>query len=316
MMMYRLSQYVAVFVQKIAHLKWGRIVQEQTESIEDPAWDGLVFRALRPEDLRQAWGLSQDARWPHRLEDWQFIYPLGSGVAVLDGEQLIGVAMSWDFVSCATLGMIIVSEAYQGRGIASRLVVDILNALPAPAALLHATPHGAGVYARRGFQPVGQISQHQGVAIDKQQETLPAGWSLRPAVHDDLDVLAELDRRASGMSRRALVQALLEQGQGVVLQDHGEIIGFSTLRTFGRGELIGPVVAVDEKAARVLIAHWLAVCAGRFVRIDIPPEIGIANWLAAAGLVRVDTGTRMICGTPAAGDGKFHTYALAAQALG
>ncbi|OZI45282.1 hypothetical protein CAL21_16375 [Bordetella genomosp. 4] len=297
-------------------LNWGRIVQEQSESIEDPAWDGLVFRALRPEDLPQAWGLSQAARWPHRLEDWQFIYPLGSGVAVLDGDQLIGVAMSWDFGSCATLGMIIVSETYRGRSIASRLVAGLLDALSAPAALLHATPHGAGVYARHGFQPVGQISQHQGVAIDKQQETLPAGWSLRPAAHDDLDVVAELDRCASGMSRRSLVQALLDKGQGVVLQDHGEVIGFSMLRPFGRGELIGPVVAVDEKAARVLIAHWLAVCAGRFVRIDIPPEIGIANWLATAGLVRVDTGTRMAYGASVAGDGEFHTYALAAQALG
>lgn len=297
-------------------LKWWRTVQEQTESIEDPARDGLVFRALRPEDLPQAWGLSQAARWPHRLDDWQFIYPLGSGVAVLDGDQLIGVAMHWDFGSCATLGMIIVSEAYRGRGIASRLVAHMLNTLAVPAALLHATPHGAGVYARHGFRPVGQISQHQGVAIDKQQETLPAAWSLRPAVRDDLDALAELDRRASGLSRRILVEALLEQGQGVVLQEHDEIIGFAMLRPFGRGELIGPVVAVDEKAARVLIAHWLAVCAGRFVRIDIPPEIGIASWLATAGLVRVDIGTRMICGTPDAGDGKFHAYALAAQALG
>ncbi|CAM4270071.1 GNAT family N-acetyltransferase [Bordetella muralis] len=291
-------------------------MQEQTESGEGPVWGGMVFRALRPEDLAQAWGLSQAARWPHRLEDWQFIYPLGSGVAVLDGDQLIGVAMHWDFGSYATLGMIIVSEAYRGRGIASQLVARILNTLSAPAALLHATPHGAGVYARHGFQPVGQISQHQGVAIDKQLETLPAGWSLRPAIRDDLDALAELDRRASGLSRRPLMQALLDQGQGVVLQEHDEMIGFSMLRPFGRGELIGPVVAVDEKAARVLIAHWLAVCAGRFVRIDIPPEMGIASWLATAGLMRVDTGTRMVCGAPAAGDGKFHAYALAAQALG
>lgn len=291
-------------------------MQEPADSIEDSAVQGLVFRALTQQDLPQAWGLSQAARWPHRLQDWQFIYPLGKGIAVCDGEQLIGVAMHWDFTSCATFGMIIVAEAYRGRGIASRLVAAMLNDKTAPAALLHATPHGAGVYARHGFQAVGQISQHQGVAIDNQQEALLPGWTLRPATRDDLDVLVDLDQRASGLSRRALMQALLEQGQGAVLQEHGETIGFSMLRDFGRGESIGPVVAIDEKAARVLIAHWLSVCAGRFVRIDIPPEIGLAGWLATAGLVRVDTGTRMVCGAPVSGDGKTQAFALVAQALG
>jgi len=290
-------------------------MQEQTESIENPDQRGLVFRALRPEDLRQAWTLSQAANWPHRLEDWRFIYPLGKGVAVLEGEQLIGVAMYWDFVSCATFGMIIVSESYRGRHIGSRLVAEMLNAVSAPAVLLHATPHGAGVYARQGFQAVGQISQYQGVAVDRQHETLPAGWALRPAVQSDLDALSELDRRASGLSRRPLIQALLNAGRGIVLEENSRIIGFSMARAFGRGDVIGPVVAVDEKAARVLIAHWLVIYTGRFVRIDIPPEAGIAGWLATAGLVRVDNGARMFFGPPPVTDGQLRTYALASQAL-
>jgi len=290
-------------------------MQEQTESIDNPTLRGLVFRALRSEDLPHAWALSDAARWPHRLEDWQFIYSLGKGVVVLDGDELIGVAMYWDSGACATFGMIIVSEKYRGRRIGSRLVTEMLNEVSAPTVLLHATPHGAGVYARQGFQAVGQISQYQGVVIDKQHETLPAGWALRPVMREDVDVLAELDRRASGLSRQPLVQALCERGQGIVLEENGEIIGFAMLRPFGRGEVIGPVVAVDEKAARVLIAHWLELRAGQFVRIDIPPEIGIGGWLATAGLVRVDNGARMFRGDPPASDEQFHTYALASQAL-
>lgn len=284
-----------------------------TQAIQDP--DGLVFRALRHDDLPQAWSLSQAARWPHRLADWEFIYTLGEGVAVLDAGRLVGVAMHWDFDTCATLGMIIVAEDYRGRGIASRMVAQMLADIAPRAALLHATPYGVGVYARHGFQTVGQISQHQGVVIGNSHETLPIGWLLRPATADDTDVLTELDGRAAGWSRRALIRALLDQGQGIVLEENGHVIGFSILRTFGLGELIGPVVAQDEKAARVLVGHWFNVCAGRFVRIDIPPEVGIAGWLATAGLVRVDIGARMVYGSAAQGDGTFHNYALAGQAL-
>ena len=131
-----------------------------------------------------------------------------------------------------------------------------------------------------------------------------------------LDADAEAAMRSPREHARFLIrEALCERGQGIVLEENGEIIGFAMLRPFGRGEVIGPVVAVDEKAARVLIAHWLELRAGQFVRIDIPPEIGIGGWLATAGLVRVDNGARMFRGDPPASDEQFHTYALASQAL-
>jgi len=284
----------------------------------NPAWQGLTFRPLTPDDLPQAWQLSQQVRWPHRLEDWQFSLALGHGLAVCEGERLVGVAIHWDYATCATLGLIIVADSHRQRGLGSRLVADALAAIRAPAVALHATPDGAGVYARQGFVVSGQLCQHQGTAIALPallHENPPAGAMLRPVTVDDLDVLSALDQRACGMARRRLLQAVRQHGQGVILEQNGQAQGFALTRRFGRGVVIGPVVAASADAARALIAHWLNVYAGEFVRIDVPTDAGLADWLADAGLAGIDTCSRMTRGAAPVGDGTVRTYSLVSQAL-
>lgn len=278
------------------------------------AWADLAFRPMRHDDLEPAWELSQAVKWPHRQQDWRFAFDLGQGEVVLDGGRLVGVAMSWDFEACITMGLIIVSATHRGRQIASRLVSDLLASSAAPAALLHATPDGAGVYARQGFEIVKNICQHQGVAAAV-AAPVPPGCVLRPAAQGDLDTLHALDSRASGMSRRAVLRKLLDVGVAVIAERGGVPVGFSFLRDFGRGELIGPVVACDAALARALIAHWLAARTGAFIRMDTPLEEELGDWLAAAGLVKVDTVTRMVRGPAPAQDVRMRTYGLVTQAM-
>lgn len=290
------------------------IMKSTGETGQNPAWQGLVFRAMRQEDLEQAWELSRAAKWPHRLEDWRFALALGQGEVVLDGGRLVGVAMHWDFGACATMGLIIVAAAHRGRQIASRLVSGALSGVTAPTVLLHATPEGAGVYARQGFNVAGEVCQHQGTVVAL-QAPVPAGYALRPAASADLDTLEALDIRASGLSRRALLQTLLDDGLGVVLERDGAAQGFSFLRHFGRGEVIGPVVASSADLAKALIAHWLAIRAGAFVRLDTYFEDALGNWLASTGLVKVDTGARMVRGPEPVRDPLMHSYGLVTQAM-
>jgi hypothetical protein len=280
----------------------------------DSAWEGLAFRPMLRDDLAAAWELSQDVKWPHRLDDWRFAFDLGKGEVALDGDRLVGVAMSWDFEACITMGLIIVSATHRGRQIASRLVSDLLAACAAPAALLHATPDGAGVYARQGFETVAIICQHQGTVTAVSAPIAPK-YALRPATLADLDVLYALDSRALGMSRRAMLKRLLDVGHGVIAECGGVPVGYSFLRQFGRGELIGPVVATDAAPAKSLIAHWLAGRTGAFIRVDTPYEEELGDWLAAAGLVKVDTVTRMVRGSAPASDARMRAYGLASQAM-
>ncbi|WP_019937095.1 GNAT family N-acetyltransferase [Bordetella sp. FB-8] len=290
------------------------MTQSTVEPARDAAWAGLVFRPMRQEDLEPAWELSQAVKWPHRLQDWRFALDLGQGEVALDGERLIGVAMNWDFETCVTMGLIIVSATHRGRQIASRLVADLLAASTAPTALLHATPDGAGVYARQGFETVITICQHQGASVAV-SAPVSAGCVLRPATLADLDTLHTLDFRASGMSRRAALRALLDVGKGVIAECGGVPVGFSFLRDFGRGELIGPVVASDTGLAKALIAHWLAIRAGAFIRLDTPFEEELGHWLVASGLLKVDTVTRMVRGPGLAQDAQMRAYGLITQAM-
>jgi hypothetical protein len=99
-----------------------------------------------------------------------------------------------------------------------------------------------------------------------------------------------------------MMSALLKLGESVVLECDGEITGFSVLRRFGRGYVIGPVLALrshDDLRAKALIGYWLAGRAGEFVRVDVPSGTSLPDWLIGQGLKRVDTVVKMVRNAPA-----------------
>jgi GNAT superfamily N-acetyltransferase len=273
------------------------------------------IRALLPDDLPQAHFLTQAVRWPHRVEDWRLALAMGDGFAVADGTRLLGTSMSWAFgPERGCFGMLIVAADQQGRGLGARLMGAALDALGNRAVQLHATPDGVSLYRRLGFAEAGAIRQHQGIAGPVMPPPLPAGLRLRPAEATDLAALAALDEAATAMARARVLSALLAAGETVVLERDGVALGFAVLRPFGRGEVIGPVVAPDAAAAWALIAHLLARRHGAFVRIDIT-DFALSPLLEAAGLACVDEAPRMVRGAvpPPGAVGRF---ALVNQALG
>lgn len=118
----------------------------------------------------------------------------------------------------------------------------------------------------------------------------------------DAAKITELASRASGFDRSDLMPALLASAQGVVLERDGDMLGFSLLRDFGRGLVIGPVVATDSPdavRAKSLITYWLAKRTGAFVRMDVPAGTGINDWLTSAGLKHVSSVVKMVRNAPA-----------------
>ena len=282
-----------------------------------PSTDGIVLREMQEADLEAALGLSQAVHWPHRLADLQFAFRFGSGlVAQRDGE-VVGCAMAWPWGPAhATLGLVIVDPKCQGRRIGFRLVQALLTGLEGRSVLLHATAEGRGLYERLGFVRTGEVRQHQGPAQSAPLVALDPGWRLRPSDHADVAALVELDAAARGMPREKLMHELLAASDTVVLDQDGVCRGFAMLHRFGRGLVIGPVVAPDAQGAKALIAHLAGVNAGKFVRIDIAFESGLTEWLEDLGLLRVDGPTEMVRGpVPPAVPG-VRRFALVTQALG
>lgn len=265
-----------------------------------PADDGVLLRPMTEADLPSAHALSAELRWPHRPTDWEQVFAHSEGLVAERDGQILATAQRWRWGPAhATIGLVIVTPACQGRRIGHRLMTALLGGLDDCTVLLHATAEGRGLYERLGFVRTGEVRQHQGVAQPTPLIALPSGWRLRPAGQNEAAALQQLDTDARGMPRPALIEDLLAQADACVVLDHdGTQQGFAMLRRFGRGHAIGPVVAPDAESAKALIAHLAGMNAGHFTRIDIDFDSGLAEWLESIGLLRVDAPTTMVRGTP------------------
>jgi predicted N-acetyltransferase YhbS len=292
----------------------------QAQTARTPAADdGVSLRAMTASDLAAAHALSSELRWPHRPADWEQAFRHAEGVVAQRDGETVATALRWRWgARHATIGLVIVAPACQGRRIGHRLMSTLLEGLEDHTVLLYATPEGRGLYERLGFVRIGELRQHQGIALPAPLVALDEGRRLRPAGHNDLATLKSLDAAARGMPRDALIEDLYANAEAtVVLDEQEQARGFAVLRRFGRGHAIGPVVAPDVDGAKALIAHLSGLNAGRFTRIDIDFDSGLAEWIESLGLLRVDAPTTMVRGPALVSPpGAPKLYAIVTQAIG
>ncbi|MCH4811177.1 GNAT family N-acetyltransferase [Vreelandella neptunia] len=281
----------------------------------------IEFLPLENRHLDQAVKLSSAVGWPHRYCDWQRLLALGTGIAGVNNDSLIATGMHWSFdTRLATLGLVIVSPAYKRQGLGRRMMEALLNGISAPRIELHATQAGADLYRSLGFTETAWVHQCQGRVADSGSGhapyPLPPHTLLRSYQATDYEALIALDEQAIGSPRKALLFSLLAHGEALVLeQADGQLIGTAFCREFGRGYVIGPVIAKEHDAARCLIEGWLNRRAGSFVRLDTL-DSDLAAWLNASGVTEVDRIPQMTWGSALHRVGPAKRYALANQALG
>lgn len=277
----------------------------------------IVLRAMTVADREAGFALTQQLGWAHRREDWEQLIALGDGVVAEEQGNYLGGAIGWRWgAHAATIGLVIVDRSARGRGIGQQLMRALLEKYPGCSVRLHATDMGQPLYEKLGFTPCGRIWQHQTPALKiAPPVALPPGLSLRAATPQDSAALNALDYQANGMQRDRLMHLLL--GQAVVLEDAAHRLqGFASLRRFGHGFTLGPVIARDLAGAKALMAQSLQDLQGQFVRIDTPSP-ALAAWADSLGLQQVDAPAAMVHGTPrqAAAEG-VQTFALVSPALG
>lgn len=257
------------------------------------------------EHLPGALALSQAAGWPHRIEDWQLGLTVSQGVVGVAHGQVVATGLCSFHGPVATLNMIIVDAAMRGCGLGGRVMKAIMALAGDREMRLVATDAGFPLYRKQGFVPSGRILQLQGLArAERPERPVSAG----PA---DIAILQKMDRDASGMDRAGLLSRIAEMGETLTTKG-----GFALLRPFGLGHVLGPVVADDKAAARALIAASATHLSGRFLRMDLPEDQGLAAYAEALGLSVAGSGTAMVHSPrprPATG---LQSYALISQALG
>lgn len=270
--------------------------------------------AFGPQHLDEAVVLSRGESWPHRPEDWAMVHQLSEGVVATDGNgRVTGTTFMTPFGNAyATINMVIVDKSMRGLGLGRKLMERAFELAGKRPLRLIATKEGLPLYEKLDFVATGTIRQHQGhvAAVGRPDgvEDMQAG---------DIDAVRTLDRQAYAADRTALIDALLERGQFAVVRKGGAVEAWAVIRPFGRGEVIGPIIAPDLETARALIAYFASSREGAFLRVDTGSESGLAPWLSEIGLAHVGGGVTMH--RPLledAGQERLKAYALASQALG
>jgi len=258
--------------------------------------------------------LSRQENWPHRAQDWQMALQLSNGAVALDDQgRVTGTILVTPYgADCAMINMVIVDRNVRGKGLGRRLMDQAFTLAGDRPLRLVATADGMPLYEKLGFVPSGTIRQHQGNVAK-----LGAPDGVEAAGAADLLEIKALDRDAYGADREALIDALAERGQFAVIRRNGAIEAYAAIRPFGRGEVIGPVIAGSADEAKALIGFFAAPRPGAFLRVDTGSVTGIASWLEEIGLTHVGGGVAMDR-PPRTGADRIRpkVYALANQALG
>lgn len=278
-----------------------------------------TLRPMQVGDLVAMHRLAQQMSWPHRAEDCAQLFALGAGTVAVDGTgSTVGVGLRWSFGrDVGTIGLVLVAPERQGRGIGRALMTALIDDLSPRALMLNATAEGLPLYEKLGFVSTGFVRQHQGrLAEGSSLPSVPA-VALRRAVPADHAALCALDAAAFGTDRSALIGRLLADGEAWVVERAGQPAGFAVLRAFGRGMIIGPIVASSEGEAIALVAAAAKAAPLGVLRVDILAQAErLGTWLTAAGLPAIDTVTIMLRGRWPAAQRRLQRFGLALQAWG
>ncbi|MFH5775579.1 GNAT family N-acetyltransferase [Paracoccus sp. NGMCC 1.201697] len=267
----------------------------------------ITFQPFGPEHVQGALLLSTQAGWPHRSEDWDLVRDISRGVVAIEDDAVVATAVATPFGDVAMANMIIVDQAMRGRGLGREIMLRAMDLAEPRQWRLVATPAGMPLYEKLGFTACGAVHQHQGRLLADLSSP-----GIRPAGPGDMDMIRSMDREATGADRGALLDALAHRGTLVLAEGKG----FAALRLFGRGAVLGPVIADGLQTAQALLSHLFAGRQGQFLRVDTTGISGLEGWLTEIGLAEVDRGVAMLRGDLPGEQGRFTRFALAAQALG
>ncbi len=274
--------------------------------------------------LDQLHALSISVGWPHRAEDWQMLREIGHGIVALDEiGRVLGSGMWFPHgENFATVGMVITSPRLQTNGAGQWLMGHILEAVAGRELSLSATRAARRLYLSLDFQPEKTVFQCQGIAriTDAFGNANPDG-EVRPLHAGDMEAVVALDAAGYGIERRALIELVELQSAGYGLFRDNALTAFSFCRPFGRGHVVGPVVAANDADAIAVVKPHVERQAGQFLRLDTRAEGGdFATYVSQSGMQVYDTVLTMSLGkTPATAPSTaspVQIYGLATQALG
>jgi GNAT superfamily N-acetyltransferase len=212
------------------------------------ATDPLPIVRLGADDARAGLALSAEAHWNQNEADWRFFLTEGNVFGVRDHDKnLIASAALLPYgAGNAWISMVLVTENWRRRGIATRLVDACLAAAAKQGftTWLDATPAGAAVYGPLGFEPTLQLRR---LRLENAVSTKAEAPQLSPC---GIETFAAQDRRVMGFDRSTLLNELAAR-PGSRRLSSGQT--FALVRDGRNARHIGPLFADDPDQALALV---------------------------------------------------------------
>lgn len=211
--------------------------------------DGIAIVRLGPDDAPDGLVLSSETHWNQKEADWRFF--LGEGLVFgvrAPGGKLVATAALLPYTAGnAWISMVLVTEGWRRRGLATKLVDTCLNVATKQGLTcwLDATPAGAGVYGPLGFTPTLQLRR---LRLENSLAAAAAAPVLLAA--GDLAQLKQRDRCAMGFDRSALLAEFAGR-PGSRLLSNGDAMAL--VRDGRTARHIGPLFADRPDRALALV---------------------------------------------------------------
>jgi GNAT superfamily N-acetyltransferase len=210
--------------------------------------DSVAIVRLGAADAAAGLVLSTEAHWNQNEADWRFFLTRGIVFGIRDKDRLVATAALLPYsAGNAWVSMVLVTETWRRRGIATRLVDTCLEAAKTQGltSWLDATPAGANVYGPLGFTPTIQLRR-----LRLENSAPPAPSSAEPMSSCDAGEFAGRDRRAMGFARDNLLAEFFARPASRLVSN-GDAMAL--VRDGRTARHIGPLFAGKAERALALV---------------------------------------------------------------
>jgi GNAT superfamily N-acetyltransferase len=238
--------------------------------------DHLALTQLGAGDVAGGLALSTEAHWNQNEADWLYFLSKGIVFGMRDRNRLIATAALLPYTaSDAWISMVLVTESWRRRGLATRLVDTCLNTATklGLTAWLDATPAGSAVYGPLGFTPTIQLRR---LRIEN------ALSSAAPPSAGKIDEFITCDINAMGFDRSELLQELGGRPASRLVSS-GDAIAL--VRDGRAARHIGPVFATTPAHALALVRDIVASEQGAILIDAVANQNQFLNGLTDAGWI-------------------------------
>lgn len=281
----------------------------------------MIPQKLNHQDIAHLIRLSQSVGWDYDHEEVTTILNTGLvfGHKNENGEVVSSAAIIPYGEKAASIGMVIVNEAYRGKGLGQTLTRQCIGQVDNQTIIqLIATAEGQPLYEKLGFQKVGSVKKLIASTHHLKQQTNTYDSQVMPFQQQDLADVIAIDERAFGANRaQFLLERIRQSKDCLVLKNKlGKITGYG-LAIFGPVyTILGPIVAADTQSALALVQQ-LQKNYGKGVRIDILSEQeALQALLVTAGFELINEPPVMMLHANQMPERTNQLFAIASQAFG